>query len=277
MHNYDTCVLLLRECIMSRNFTYYATLVFFNYFSYASASENSIVNDMLNDSGFDYSNTKSVYKLTRRLDNVNKKFNLDHQRRLSYVEAIQALNGAVQKASGEHSIYTGGSSGEAINYGHVVPQSFFHNVKVMKSDLHHIYPAHQSINLAREKYRFAVVPDEEADLIYNGSVDGVDDSEIIKNISKYGCKISSTQKKFEPNDESKGRIARACAYFFTRYTWLLPKMSEVIDINTMIEWHEKHPASELEKKREAEIYKVQKNRNPYITQPTSYMREAWLG
>ncbi len=257
--------------------TFYLFWAFFSYFSNASASAKGIVNDILSDTNAEHFSTKSIYKLTRRLDNVSKKFNLDHQRRLSYVEAIQALNGVVQKASGEPSIYTGGSSSDVVDCGHVVPQSFFHHVKVMKSDLHHIYPSYHSINFAREKYKFAEVADAKADLIYNGSVEGVSDSEIVKNISQYGCKISSKNKTFEPNNESKGKVARACAYFFTRYSFLLAKMSEVIDINTMIEWHEKYPPSEHEKKREAEIYKVQKNHNPYITQPVSYMRESWLG
>ncbi|MEI6627796.1 MAG: endonuclease [Alphaproteobacteria bacterium] len=53
--------------------------------------------------------------------------------------------------------------------------------------------------------------------------------------------------------------------------------NELIDIKTMVEWHEKYPPSEPEKKREAEIFKVQKNHNPYITQSASYMREVWLG
>ena len=98
-----------------------------------------------------------------------------------------------------------------------------------------------------------------------------------KNISKYGCKVSTKDKKFEPNDEAKGMAARACAYILTRYQWLLPRMNELIDIKTMVEWHEKYPPSEPEKKREAEIFKVQKNHNPYITQSASYMREVWLG
>ena len=260
---------------MRRITTFYLILAFFSYFSNASASVNDTVNDLLNDTKVEHSNTKFIYKLTIRLHKVCAQFKLDNQIRFSHIEALQLLGG-VQKASGEHSIYSGGSSGDVINCGHVVPQSFFHNVKVVKSDLHHIYPAHQSINFAREKYKFAAVPDAEADVIYNGSVDGVDDSEIVKNISKYGCKISSKNKKFEPDDESKGKVARACAYFFTRYSWMLQKMSEVIDISTMVEWHEKYPPNEAEKKREAEIFKVQKNHNPYINQSASYMREVWL-
>ena len=193
------------------------------------------------------------------------------------MQKLYRAYGVVQKASGEHPIYAGGSAKDVVNCGHIVPQSFFHHVKVMKSDLHHIYPTYQSINFARETYRFAEVPDSEADHIYNDSIKEVDDAEIVKNISQYGCKISSKDKKFEPNNDSKGKVARACAYFFTRYTCLIAKMSEVIDITTMVEWHEKYPPNETERKREAEIFKVQKNHKPYITQPVNYMREAWLG
>ena len=258
-------------------------LALFTYFTEASASTQSIVNDILNEpsrnSPIEYSSAKSFYKLTKRLDSVCKQFSLGHQRRLSYHEALQALNGVVQKASGGHAIYSGGSHNDAINCGHIVPQSFFHNVYVMKSDLHHLYLAYQSINFSREKYKFAMVPDKEANIIYNGSIKGVEDSDIVKNISKfskYGCKISEKSKKFEPDDDAKGKIARACAYFFTRYPWLLQKMSDVIEISTMVEWHEKFPPGDSEKKREAEIFKIQKNHNPYITQSNCYMREVWL-
>ncbi|MCX7342795.1 MAG: endonuclease [Proteobacteria bacterium] len=269
---------------MLRIAIFYFFWAFFSYFSNASASMSTCasdtVNELLNDTKVEHFNTKSLYKLGRRLGHVSAKFKLDHHTRFSHPEALQLLGG-VQKVSGEHTIYTGGSAKNATDFIHVVPQSFFSpytSQKVINSDLHNIY-ASQSINFdsSNSVYKFAAVPDSKADIIYNGSVKGVNDADVAKNISKYGCKVSTKDKKFEPNDEAKGMAARACAYILTRYQWLLPRMNELIDIKTMVEWHEKYPPSEPEKKREAEIFKVQKNHNPYITQSASYMREVWLG
>lgn len=255
---------------------------FFAYFTSASPSVGDLVNEIIGDTSSKHARTKFVHQLEIRLKKVSKKFGLDKHRRLSQKEALK-LHDTVEKASGEHTIYSGGSTNDEITCIHVVPQSFFSpytSQKVIDSDLHNIYIS-QSINFDDKKtykgvYKFTEVPNAEADMIYNGSVKGVNDAEVAHNISKYGCKISTKSRKFEPNDEAKGRVARTCAYIITRYNWLLPKMEELIDINTMVDWHEKFPPTKLEIEREAEIFKEQGNHNPYITQPVSYMREVWL-
>lgn len=251
------------------------------YFLNASSNVSDIVKTALNeqDLDIDHNKRKALYKLTKKLDQVNKKFRLDRQTRFSYTAAVQLYH-TVQKASGEHTIYTGGNIKDPTDFVYLVPRSFFSpytsHIQVINSDLHN-FGISQSINFEGKKvYKFAEVADSEADTIYNGSVKGVSDAEVAKNISKYGCKISTKNKKFEPNDDAKGKVARACAYILTRYQWLLPKMEELIDIETMVNWHEKHPVTEAEKKREAEIFKAQGNHNPYITQPIGYMREVWM-
>jgi endonuclease I len=213
--------------------------------------------------------SKNIIPLSQRLNNVNNKFNLAKQRRLKYKKSLKALHGAVQFASKELPIYSELQINDSINCEHIVPKSFFHHspcydTKTMESDLHHLYPAYQSINLLRGNRGFTDIE------IYQVCDQG-------NNAYKVSKLRISKNNKFEPNNDSKGKVARECTYFFTRYTCLIAKMSEVIDIITMVEWHEKYLPSETERKREAEIFKVQKNHNPYITQPVNYMREAWLG
>ncbi len=74
---------------MLRVILFYVFLAIF----YSFINSSSIVEDIVKDSNaeIEYANIKSVYKLTRRLDNISKKFNLDHQRKLSYAEALQGL------------------------------------------------------------------------------------------------------------------------------------------------------------------------------------------
>ena len=256
----------------------FLTTIFCSNFLNASSDISEVVKEVLNDNDTYHHKRKFLYKLTKKLGTVNKKFRLDRQIRFSHLEARQLYN-AVQKASGEYTIYTGGDNKDPTDFVYIVPQSFFspytNHIQVINSDLHN-FGISQSITLDSKKvYKFAEVSDSDADIIYNGAIKGIDDAEVAKNISKYGCKISVKNKKFEPNDEAKGKVARACAYILTTYQWLLPKMDELIDIETMLEWHEKHPVTEAEKKREEEIFKAQGNHNPYIRQEASYMREIW--
>ena len=227
---------------------------------------NELVNEILG--------TNNNTSLKQRLKITTNEFGLSKHRKMNYKLSIISLHGIVQMCSKECPIYYEKKSNDEINCEHIVPQSFFNHVKVMKSDLHHIYPAYKSINLARGVCKFAEIPDEGAEFIYlteNSS------PSLETTFCKSTCKISKLLGTFEPSNESKGRVARACAYFFTKYAVFLTKMWQVIDINTMVEWHEKYPPDGSEKKREKAVFYVQKNHNPYITQPVSYMREVWLG
>ena len=242
-------------------------LTFFH--TYLWGCTDDLVNEILGT----HNKVRPKQRLKQRLKTAKENFNLVDNRRLNYKLATIAIHGLIQKSSKECPIYYGYKANDEINCEHIVPQSFFRHIAVMSSDLHYIYPAYKSINLIRGNCKFAEIPEEKAEFIYlRGS-----NQPSPKNTScKNTCKISK-HGIFEPNDESKGRVARACAYFFTRYPKFLAKMSQVIDIHTMISWHEKYPPERSEKKREKAVFYVQKNHNPYITQSISYMREIWLG
>lgn len=195
--------------------------------------------------------------LEQRLQTVKEEFHIFNHKRLKYRHATLALHGTICKFSKEPPIYYICRNRANINCEHVVPQSFFHYIPVIAADLHNMFISDRLINEFRGNCKFANLPDTES-------------------IPFFTCKISQRGDLFEPNNESKGKIARACAYFFTRYTSFLPKMSQVIDIDTMITWHEMYPPNRSERRREKAIFRVQKNHNPYITQPVSYMRQVWL-
>lgn len=249
---------------MSIQRTLFVTLLTIH--TYIFGCSDDLVNEILE--------TDNDVDLRQRLKKTTDQFKLSKHKRINYKLAILSLHGIIQVRSKEPPIHYENKSSDEINCEHIVPQSFFHYAEVMRSDLHHLYPTYKSINLVRGNCKFAEIPDEEAEFIYLIE-SKLPPSE--KTFRMNTCKISKLPGTFEPSDKSKGRVARACAYFFTRYSELLSKMPQVIDINTMVEWHEKYPPDSSEKKREQAVFYVQKNHNPYITQYTGYMREVWLG
>ncbi len=137
--------------------TIFIILVTFLHINLFGCSDN-LVNEILE--------TNNKTSLKQRLKITTNQFNLLKHKRMNYRLAIISLHGIVQMYSKECPIYYEKKSNDEINCEHIVPQSFFHHVKAMKSDLHHIYPAYKSINLARGICKFAEIPDEEAEFIY---------------------------------------------------------------------------------------------------------------
>ncbi len=212
--------------------------------------------------------SKNIIPLSQRLNNVNDKFNLAKQRRLKYKKSLKALHGAVQFASKELPIYSELQINDSINCEHIVPKSFFHHspcydTKTMESDLHHLYPAYQSVNLLRGNRGFTDIENYQV----------CDQGNNAYKVSKLRI---AKNNKFEPNNFFKGKVARACAYFFTRYHQYVKNMSQVINVKTMISWNEKYPPNKNERKRDSVIFKIQGAHNPYITEAIGYMREIWL-
>ena len=87
-----------------------------------------------------------------------------------------------------------------------------------------------------------------------------------------GCK--QTGSTFEPCDEAKGEIARACMYVATYYPY---KLADIFDsVDTCIKWHNEHPVTAREIFRNNTVYGLQKNRNPYVDHP-SYANSVFGG
>ena len=155
---------------------------------------------------------------------------------------------------------------DCYNREHSFPKSWFggDDKHYMYADLFHLYPTDGKVNAIRADYPF-------------GETGGAQ-----YNISKLGgCTFDGyTKVVFEPADEYKGDFARTYFYVATRYEneiagWkgcdmLAGNGSSVFTewtINLLLKWHLQDPVSEKEINRNNEVYKIQKNRNPFIDYP----------
>lgn len=156
--------------------------------------------------------------------------------------------------------------GDCYNREHAVPKSWFREAPPMHSDLFHIYPTDGYVNNRRSNHPFG-----EVGITYWTSSNG----------SKVGQNTFGgyTKTVFEPIDEYKGDLARSYFYMATAYEDRISKWrSDQIGGNTypgfsqwtldmLLKWHRDDPVSLKEVRRNEEIYKIQKNRNPYIDYP----------
>ncbi|EQC43993.1 endonuclease I family protein [Bacteriovorax sp. Seq25_V] len=141
-----------------------------------------------------------------------------------------------------------------LNCEHTWPQSKFNpkfSKNTQKNDLHHLFGVWSNANSSRSNLIFAEV---------DGRV--VSDKCII---SKRGTAKNSTEeiKAFEPPVNHRGNVARALFYFSTRYQLEISNAEEYY----LRKWDKEDPVDEEEIARNEKIYKIQKNRNPYIDDP----------
>lgn len=137
------------------------------------------------------------------------------------------------------------------NCEHVVPQSWFQKKQPMKADLHHLFTCEWGCNSFRSNIPyFNFPPQEEAFRDDCGQRDGA-------------------ETKFEPA-AGKGAVARATLYFLLRYPGFIG--DEVRELQRerlpiLLQWHEQEPVTDYERHRNAAIFPVQGNRNPFIDFP----------
>ncbi len=154
-----------------------------------------------------------------------------------------------------------------INREHSFPKSWFGGeVSPMYTDLFHIYPADSRVN------------NQHSNLPFGECANGV--SEGPETTAKKGASTFSgyTGTVFEPNDESKGDLARSYFYMVTCYEDKLPywpgspqlvlntypSLSDW-SINLLLKWTRQDPVSQKEIDRNNAIYQnYQQNRNPFI-------------
>ncbi|MGL4992998.1 MAG: endonuclease [Bacteroidales bacterium] len=136
-------------------------------------------------------------------------------------------------------------------------------------DLYHLNPSDIDANSRRSNYPLGIVSNPSWD---NGAI------KVGKN--SFGTEYSDNA--FEPLDEYKGDFARAYLYMFTcyeNYSWTGTQAPTMIvkgetwpmlrpwAKDLLVQWTRQDPVSEKEINRAEEIYKLQKNRNPYIDYP----------
>jgi endonuclease I len=155
-----------------------------------------------------------------------------------------------------------------LNAEHTWPQSLGAKEEPAKSDLHHLFPADAGTNSTRNNHAYGV-PGRVTETLPNYLDDGMN--------SKIG-ELADGTIVFEPRDDHKGDVARALFYFYVRYG-IGHKAGDGVDVlnfrkefGTLWRWHFVDPPSAKEKARNEAIYRLQRNRNPFIDHPEYVQR-----
>ncbi len=173
----------------------------------------------------------------------------------------------------------------AFNCEHVVPQSWFKGeaeARAQKSDLHHLFTCESGCNSFRSNIPYSEFSDEEEAKI---KAQEVSLAEVLEDPSleavRPQCGLRDG-RRFEPN-AGKGALARATLYFVLRYPGVVGDIKtgskkEFVKSNVeiLLRWAEDEPVSRYERHRNAEIAKVQGNRNPLIDRP-KWLRQIDFG
>jgi endonuclease I len=164
-----------------------------------------------------------------------------------------------------------GPEGYCYNREHSFPKSWFNDGSPMYTDLFHIYPTDYWVNNKRGNYPFGVTSSP---------------TWTSTNGSKLGSSTypGYTGIVFEPINEYKGDFARTYFYMAVRYYredtgWTGSDMvtgSQLKEwaLNMLMEWDQADPVSQKEKDRNAAVYSIQGNRNPFIDVP-AYTNLIW--
>lgn len=170
----------------------------------------------------------------------------------------QKTNGQGASVNTLECIYTGKKSlayntrtesqtNDNFNTEHTFPQGYFSSAEPMKSDLHHLFPTNDAANSSRSNYAFGIATTPYV-------------NESANNPSHLGANTI-----YEPRDVQKGRTARAMMYFVLRYqdytNFFAPQES------ILRKWNVDFPPTAVDRKRNADIQLVQKNRNPFVDYP----------
>lgn len=175
----------------------------------------------------------------------------------------------------DKSLHKNSSEGSGINREHSMPKSWFNptdtknytDIKPMFSDVVHVIPTDGYINNMR------------SDLPYGQTTAPSKSSN--NQFSKVGpCSVEGYSGTiFEPADEYKGDLARIYFYMATCYeplvaTWTSAMLGGTAyqpfsdwSMPMLMQWAQQDPVSEKEIVRNASIWKVQGNRNPFVDYP----------
>ncbi len=149
--------------------------------------------------------------------------------------------------------------GTTWNREHVWPQSlsWFDNTsnstRGAGGDIHHIRPESNSVNSSRGNLKMGEVNGGSPTKYSNGVIAGYRAGDY-----------------FEPNDCSKGDVARIFFYMMVRYSQTdssYPITRTAQSLQMLLEWHLLDPVDDLERVRNERAYGYQGNRNPFIDYP----------
>lgn len=129
---------------------------------------------------------------------------------------------------------------------HIFPKCYMN--KISHNDMHNIFKCNGEINNMRSNYKYT----DERDL-WN-----LKDFTKIHNTDNY---ISTKNKLFIPEEESRGIIARTIMYMSYEYKY---KYSKVIDTEVLIDWCLTYPPTKHEINHNNDAFRRQYKRNKFI-------------
>ena len=157
------------------------------------------------------------------------------------------------------------SSGGVIwNREHVWAQSIgWFSTSGAGADAHHLRPEDPTVNSTRGNLPF-------------GKVNGGTEAKLSSTNGGGGSNCYYGGGYFEPQDASKGDVARILFYLFVRYT-----EADRYNVTTiaqswtlLLQWNELDPVDEWEMNRNDVVESIQGNRNPFIDYP-SLASDIW--
>lgn len=186
---------------------------------------------------------------------------IKNHRSLSYNAARDVLftdRGFVESDGMIECLYTGrrvranGSTAPGgFNTEHSWPQSLG-ATGTAKSDLHHLFPTDSRANSYRGSHLFDFVT----------CLEGIGSCSFSQGGSALG-RNEEGKTSFEVRQERRGDIARSHFYFSIRYNRRIPKSEE----DALRVWDKEDPVDDIERKRNDEIERVQRNRSPFVDRP----------
>lgn len=195
----------------------------------------------------------------------------------SYDDSKEVLFQTLDNTGGNVTcIYTGQVYNVGYNYNgsnnpnteHTYAQSWFNgsDTSKKKSDLHHLFVTNSVVNSSRGNLPLYTVGSHSAATVYYTNTPW----------QSYRGYSLNNQMVFEPADESKGNIARALLYFYTRYNneSLVQQNTDMLPV--LVQWHSFDPPDAAEITRNTGVYNYQNNRNPYVDHP-EFVGRIWGG
>lgn len=140
------------------------------------------------------------------------------------------------------------------NCEHIIPRSRFikfENLKVLKYDLHNLYPCCVYLNSQRKNHKYT---------------DELGESNLI--LLDTSLCFERPKFHFIPPLYAKGKIARICLFYIEKYPELKNTILEnVLDKELLIKWHDTYKPDEQELKRDWLIGNIQGDSNKFILYP----------
>ncbi|MDT0631497.1 endonuclease [Rubrivirga sp. S365] len=152
-----------------------------------------------------------------------------------------------------------------VNTEHVWPQSYGAGEEPLRSDLHHLFPARQTVNSSRGNLPFGEVPDDRAEAWYR-----LDQSQSATPRVAIDEWSERGDGRFEPREDRAGDVARAAFYVAALYPAQAGGAAAFFDgmRADLLAWNRQDPPDDAERARSAWIAMQQGTENPFVLDPT---------